>query len=227
MNRAEFMARLKELLSDITEAERQEALNYYEDYFDDAGVENEASVIASLGTPEKVATTIKAGLNDSTGMNGEFSETGYSSYTYDKEEVVARNVGSEERGFGKKNGLNGATLILVIVLCVFALPILGPVAIGLLSAAFGVLCAIAAVLFAIMVSGVAIVASGIALFISAIVMLFTSPIVGLLLLGAALILTGIGILITILGIWILTKALPPLVRGFVNLCRKPFERKRS
>ena len=77
MNRAEFMARLRDLLSDITEAEREEAMNYYEDYFDDAGVENEESVIESLGSPEKVAATIKDGLNDGNGTNGEFTENGY------------------------------------------------------------------------------------------------------------------------------------------------------
>ena len=33
MNRAEFMAGLSVLLSDITEEEREEALSYYEDYF--------------------------------------------------------------------------------------------------------------------------------------------------------------------------------------------------
>ena len=45
MNRSEFMTRLRELLTDINEAEREEALSYYEEYFDDAGEENEASVI--------------------------------------------------------------------------------------------------------------------------------------------------------------------------------------
>ena len=37
MNRAQFMEQLKKLLSDISEEERQEALDYYESYFDDAG----------------------------------------------------------------------------------------------------------------------------------------------------------------------------------------------
>ncbi len=38
MNREEFMAKLKALLGDIPADEREEALQYYEDYFDDAGV---------------------------------------------------------------------------------------------------------------------------------------------------------------------------------------------
>ena len=48
MNRAQFMEQLKKLLSDISEAERLEALEYYENYFDDAGPENEEAVIREL-----------------------------------------------------------------------------------------------------------------------------------------------------------------------------------
>lgn len=80
MNRAEFMRRLTELLGDVSPMERDEAIQYYNDYFDDAGVENESSVIASLGTPDELARTIKAGLSDG-GSGGEFTETGFCGYT--------------------------------------------------------------------------------------------------------------------------------------------------
>lgn len=36
MNRQEFMNQLEMLLSDISQAERDEALQYYNDYLDDA-----------------------------------------------------------------------------------------------------------------------------------------------------------------------------------------------
>lgn len=45
MNRKEFMERLERLLWNISDSEREEALQYYNDYFDDAGEENEAKVI--------------------------------------------------------------------------------------------------------------------------------------------------------------------------------------
>lgn len=51
MNRVQFMEQLKKLLSDISEEERQEALEYYESYFDDAGEDQEAEVIRELGSP--------------------------------------------------------------------------------------------------------------------------------------------------------------------------------
>lgn len=79
MNRAEYMAQLARLLGDVPKAEREEALQYYNDYFDDAGVEEESGVIASLGSPEELARTIKAGLNDG-GSAGEFTEAGFSGY---------------------------------------------------------------------------------------------------------------------------------------------------
>ena len=59
MNRKQFMEQLERLLSDISEAERQEALEYYEGYFDDAGPENEGEVIRELGNPGKVAAIIR------------------------------------------------------------------------------------------------------------------------------------------------------------------------
>ena len=62
MNRAEFMKQLEYLLRDISESERQEALDYYNSYFDDAGAENESKVIQELGSPGKVAAIIKADL---------------------------------------------------------------------------------------------------------------------------------------------------------------------
>lgn len=51
MSRKEFMERLEKLLWNISESEREEALQYYNDYFDDAGEENEAKVIEEPGEP--------------------------------------------------------------------------------------------------------------------------------------------------------------------------------
>ena len=48
MNRAQFMEQLEKLLSDISEEERQEALEYYESYFDDAGEHHQAELVGSL-----------------------------------------------------------------------------------------------------------------------------------------------------------------------------------
>lgn len=62
MNRREFMDRLERLLSDVPLEDRVDALQYYEDYFEDAGVEKEQDVINELGSPLAVADIIKRDL---------------------------------------------------------------------------------------------------------------------------------------------------------------------
>lgn len=77
MERELFMAQLERLLADIPETERQEALDYYEGYFDDAGPDQEGAVIRELGSPGKVAAVIKANLKESNDLYSEYTERGY------------------------------------------------------------------------------------------------------------------------------------------------------
>ena len=48
MTRTAFLAALEQLLAPLPEAERKDALSYYEDYLDAAGPENEARAIADV-----------------------------------------------------------------------------------------------------------------------------------------------------------------------------------
>ena len=64
MIRVEFIETLSRLLQDFPEEDRIDALKYYNDYFDDAGSENEQNVIEELESPEKVAMKIKADRED-------------------------------------------------------------------------------------------------------------------------------------------------------------------
>ncbi len=106
MNKKEFLENLNYLLSDLAAGEREEALLYYEDYFADAGEENEAEVIASLGSPEQVAKQIKEGLAK-TG-EGLFTENGYREKTEsdnppDIYEKVSGQDSHQNHGYGRGN----------------------------------------------------------------------------------------------------------------------------
>ena len=70
MSRTEYMRELDALLQGISKEEREEAMQYYNDYFDDAGSENEEKVIEELGSPAKLAETIRAGINGNTDAEG-------------------------------------------------------------------------------------------------------------------------------------------------------------
>ena len=102
MNRAEFMERLQELLEDIPQAEREDALQYYNDYLDDAGTENENAALAALGSPERIADSIRVGLQDGEDF-GEFTEEGFRMDEGEKREPVPVS-GWTEKTEADKNG---------------------------------------------------------------------------------------------------------------------------
>lgn len=92
MNRTEYMRELDALLHGISKEEREEAMQYYNDYFDDAGSENEEKVIEELGSPVKLAETIRAGINGNTDeaeSYGEYGERGYQDRRFDSSEYPA------------------------------------------------------------------------------------------------------------------------------------------
>ena len=98
MNRIEYMRRLAALLQDVPVKERVAAMQYYNDYFDDAGEENEGQVIEELGSPEQVAAEMKAGLEKQSEESGEFRETGYTDTQFEKKDMPAayRHSGEDQ-----------------------------------------------------------------------------------------------------------------------------------
>lgn len=61
MNKQIYLAKLAQLLAPLPEQERQDALNYYEEYFDAAGPEAEDATAAELGDPADAARKILEG----------------------------------------------------------------------------------------------------------------------------------------------------------------------
>lgn len=66
MNREEFISKLKLKLANLPKEEIENALNYYNEYFDEAGKENEFYVLKELGSSSKIASQIIANytIND-------------------------------------------------------------------------------------------------------------------------------------------------------------------
>ncbi len=66
MNKLDFLSQLTKNLSNLPKEEVESALNYYEEYFNDAGNTNEELVVKELGSPAKIASQIIASytIND-------------------------------------------------------------------------------------------------------------------------------------------------------------------
>lgn len=242
MRRLEFMKNLEQQLQDITQSEREEALRYYNDYLDDAGLENEEEVLAALGSPEELAKSIREGLKEESREEGEFDEQGFRNEERAMDEVLKtdhfsdrkkveddRNGTDYDRRYRAKDGkkVNGSTLMLIFILGVFALPLIVPVCIGIVAAVFGIFVGAAALLLGLLVTGIALVIAGAALVVVGIIKLFGLPFVGAALAGVGFLLAGIGMLLSWVMGWLFLKGIPVLCRLIVKLCKMPFDKKRS
>ena len=213
---------LEALLSGISEEERKEALAYYRSYFEDAGEPNEASIIAELESPQKVAESI---LKDM-GIDG----SGYNAFA-NRDEEYYKNVNQTIQNLNgaqstKKNdaGMTGLTVALIAIT--------SPIWLTLLLVILSVLLAVVATLFGVAVAVVAVMASlifvGFVLIGVGVGFLFGgAPAVGIGLAGCGLIVLALGILAVLLVIWVFGGFLPWAFKGIWQLCKKPFDKRKE
>ncbi|MCI8853226.1 MAG: DUF1700 domain-containing protein [Lachnospiraceae bacterium] len=232
MRKEQFLKELEALLQDISEQERVEALQYYRDYFDDAGPEKEADIMEELGSPIRVARIIKEGLSEN---DGEFSERGYRDNRFaDSQELGYRNTaqGSHTRGNGGETQptpkqANGWKIACLILLCILLFPIIIPLGLAVIAVLFSILVAVLALVAGIGISSVAILVSGIITVIVGFVHVFRLPVVGIAVTGVGFLLMALGMLLTIAMVWCGVKIVPWLIRGTVKVLRYPFQKRKE
>lgn len=210
MNRQEFIEQLRRLLDDIPASERQDALNYYENYFEDAGPENEAKIIEELESPEKVAASIKKDL---------FGED-YAAYEYMNNQKKQDKI-KEDNAKAQRN-------ILIAILVVLTFPIW----IGLLGGLFGMVVGLFAGVVGIGAALIACVAVFLTVGCIFIGVGIVKAVMGFPAVG--LIISGIGMFMLALGIagavalawlvWAVGKLVPQIVRKLADLCSSLFHR---
>lgn len=252
MSRWEFMRQLEELLSDISPYEREEALQYYNDYFNDAGRENEQSVIEALGSPGQVADIVKEGLAEN-GNRGEFTEKGFTSGTGKRQNEIIKSTGfadagketegrasnEEERAFGKaaykpepekssqpqKEGMPAWEIVLIVIGCI----LLSPAIIGLAGSIFGAVCAVIMSLFGIVLGfGVATIVCFVvaaALIIAGVACAIVAPLKAIGLVGGGLICIAVGILCMLVIVFTAGWCIPGICKGISYIFKNIFGKK--
>ncbi len=108
MTRMEFLKQLEYLLQDIDEKDREDALAYYMDYMDEAGLSETDIVDGLLDMPEKIAMSIRSSMNSEGEDRSEFSEQGFKDVRVEPERQAPQVYGSdtwkEKRMHGPKPG---------------------------------------------------------------------------------------------------------------------------
>lgn len=246
MNRTQFLEQLEKLLLDIPEAERQEALDYYENYFEDAGADKEDAVIRELGSPGKVAAIIKADLKESSQDYAEYTERGYqdsrnvetqmpdlySSHasgenTKEESDREKRARWRAKRGYHPEQKKSNGPMILTIILLVFLSPFLA----GALGGILGVLLCIVFLPF-ILVFGLgaavfALAVGGVFCLVTGIGACAAYPAIGMLTIGIGCLMLAVGILVLLALIQIAWKLLPMLLRKTTDFCSQLLNRQRK
>ena len=202
MNRSEFMDELKGMIGELPAQERKEALAYYENYFDDAGEENEAKIIREFGSPGRLAAIIKEEVYGPAKpaekkRKAETDETSVPHPNPPYEDRV-RQAQSDSR---EKKKRNTERIILIILICIVA----SPVIIGVVSSVFGILMGIFGAAVGLFFGGIATVISGI-------ILCFTELALGFAVIGTGFLLLGIGFFLLIGVIWICGRLLPSFFR---------------
>ena len=131
MTRTEYIAKLTKYLRKLPQKDYEEALEYFMEYFEEAGPENEARVIAELGTPKEAA-----------------------------HEVISRLL-EEKIVEDKSSLRNKTTILWIAILAVLASPVALPILlfflamiVTLLMIIFAVIVTALALTFALLISGV-------------------------------------------------------------------------
>lgn len=220
MNRDEFMAQIARLLVDMPENERMEAIRYYNDYLDEAGVENEEKAIEELGDPREIAANIKADLQEN-----DFSQK--QTVNHPPAEKAERRTQSETQSERKTQTEDGMQMagnmqtggnaqkgkwILILLLVILASPVLLGVAGGLLGVILGLGGALLGIIFACLSTGVSLILGGIALIVKGIWNLFHLPALGIAGVGGGLICGAVGILLLLLFGWFTFQMIPRIWR---------------
>lgn len=244
MNRIEFMTRLAALLQDVPVAERRDAMKYYNDYFDDAGAENEQEVISELESPEKVAATIKADLGIQAGESqrqeydgyAEYTENGYKDTRFERKEMPAgrtgwnKNTGNagNTEGMGRSEKYRqeyyepgsqepprtSKTLKILLIIAIIVVGI--PVIIPVV---FGVGAAVLACVLGIFILFAALVIASVALAIAGIALFFAGiwALVPEIAVGLALI--GTGLILGVIGVILTVVSVRLCIVAIPGICR--------
>ena len=192
MTKKEYMKKLAYQLRRLPKEDFDKAMDYFEEYFEDAGVENEENVMKELGSPESLAARIS---NDYTGKEAA--------------SALILDLAQENAVKPPKTMKRRFSALWIAILALFAAPIALPLALGILAVIGAVILGILAVVGGILISALAAIAGSVLGIIGGIAIIPQTFGGGLVTIGLSLMLIGCGILVTyfiiLLARWLIVK----------------------
>ncbi len=225
MDRKTFMRELDFLLQDINEEERKEALSFYEDYFDEAGVENEQKVIEELGEPSRVAAIIRDSLRGNFDEHISSGNEGFSNDDYQRNyEVIDVEVQEDKKASthlkNKWHDLGSRDRFLLIVLIILAVfPLSGLIG-GIFGIGFGFATTFFCLIFGFWIITFILYVISIALIVVGVAHLFYLTGAGLIYIGLGCVVIALAQIFNKIAVWFFKECIPNIVDILSNFVNK-------
>lgn len=184
MNRSEFIDKLRRELSKLPQEEIDAAVEYYEEYFDEAGPDREAELIQELGSPRKIAAYIKS-------------------------EYTARKLDEESASTAKK----GVSAIWLVILGICSAPVSVPIAIVLIALAICGFAVALAVVITVFAAVIGAVGASIGMLVMGVLALPAALSTALLFIGGGILVLAVFAALGVLAAIGLKKAVSAMVRA--------------
>jgi len=165
MKAAEYLYELRKRLKQLPPEEIDQAMGYYEEYFAEAGPDEEEELIQRLGSPSQVASTIIS-------------------------EYAMKDMSGERATKQKSSSIKTMWIVIIAVL---ASPVAIPIAIALFAVVFSLLVTIFSVFFSLFAASLAMVVAGIVVTGVGIAGLFVAPLEAIAIIGISLICLALGL----------------------------------
>ena len=225
MNRQEFLRQLESLLMSIPANERADALAYYNDYFDEAGIENEQNVIQELGSPQRVAQSIIEDVRNSGYGAYEGAQSDENSADqYTQSSYQAQGGYQNQYQDVEKKKFKTWQIVLIVILLVVSFPVWIGLVAGLFGAVIGLLGGLFGVLVALVASAFGLIIGGVAVSVLGVLGMIANPLEGVTCLGVGLILNAVGVLLGLLFILLTFAWLPKLIKAIIGWVKSLFHR---
>lgn len=226
MDRKTFMRELEFLLQDISENERKEALSFYEDYFDEAGEENEQRIIEELGEPSRIAAIIRDSLQGNFDERIHVGNDGFSNddyqRTYEVIDVDAQEKKASSKLKNKWKSLGSRDRFLLIVLLILAVFPLS----SLIGDLFGIGFTLATIFFCLVfgfwIITIVLAIIGVVFIVVGVSHLFSLPGAGLIYMGIGFVIVALAQIFEKIASWFFKECIPSFVDMLSNVVHKIF-----
>ncbi|SFC75960.1 DUF1700 domain-containing protein [Clostridium uliginosum] len=193
MNKKIFIQELRKKLKRLPQEEIENAIGYYLEYFEDAGIDNEQDVLKELDSPSVIASQL---LSD---------------YAFKNDEITISKP--------KKS----MSSIWFIILAILAAPLALPLAFALIMVVVAMVIVVGAVTFAFIVTTIALIGGGIVTSFAGLAVMTQGFSTAIMFIGIGLALIGIGLLVGVLILILVPKifkGIAGLARKSLNRLKK-------